>query len=223
MRSDAALELHDLAHAFGQQLLVAEHAAVRLHRLADRVRDLRHRFAGGRAVEARQPRARQVAGVARQRRVRAAPGSSARRCGCRPRGRTPAGRAANWCRGGSRRAPTRTRIRRPRTSPWIDRVRIAVWPGRHRPGRGCWSARRPSGSGWSGTTGIGSLIGSTLANLSAISRIDGSRFMITSGPRWSSFSSTWSFSGPAPRPSLISWSIERDTTSRDARSFRFGA
>jgi hypothetical protein len=31
---------------------------------------------------------------------------------------------------------------------------------------------------------------STFANLSAISRIDGSRFMITSGPRWSSFSIT---------------------------------
>ena len=74
-----------------------------------------------------------------------------------------------------------------------------------------------------GTTGIGSRIGSTLENVIAISRIDGSRFMMVSAPRWSSFSSTWSLFGPQPRPSLISWSIERDTKSRGARSFRVGA
>ncbi|CFN72648.1 Uncharacterised protein [Bordetella pertussis] len=34
-----------------------------------------------------------------------------------------------------------------------------------------------------GTTGIGSLIGSTLPNLMAISRIDGRRLLITSAPR----------------------------------------
>jgi hypothetical protein len=59
--------------------------------------------------------------------------------------------------------------------------------------------------------------------LIAISRIDGSRFMIVSAPRWSSFSSTWSLSGRSRVPSLISWSIERETKSRGARSFSVGA
>lgn len=33
----------------------------------------------------------------------------------------------------------------------------------------------------------------------------------------------WSFSGPQPRPSRISRVIDRDTTSRDARSLAEGA
>ena len=41
--------------------------------------------------------------------------------------------------------------------------------------------------------------------------------------KWSKCKFIWSLSLPAPRPSLISISIERLTTSLDAKSFAFGA
>ena len=68
----ALLDLRDLGHALGQQLLIAEHAAVRLHGRAQRVGDVRHLFAGGGGVQAGEARAREIASVLRQRLVRLA-------------------------------------------------------------------------------------------------------------------------------------------------------
>ena len=67
------------------------------------------------------------------------------------------------------------------------------------------------------------MIGSTPANWMAISRMPGSRFMMVAGSRWVMSSSTKSLFGPQPRPSLISVTMARDTTSREARSLALGA
>src|SRR6266508_6419336 len=67
---NALLDLHDLLDAFRQQLLVAVHAAVRLHRLADRRSDVGDRLARARAVDTGEPCERLVGGILRQLLVR---------------------------------------------------------------------------------------------------------------------------------------------------------
>ena len=64
---------------------------------------------------------------------------------------------------------------------------------------------------------------STPAKMAAVSLMPGRRSASSSGGRWLRCRWMWSPSGPHPRPSLISMVIDRDTTSRDARSFAVGA
>src|SRR5205823_14652967 len=67
----ALLELNDLGHALGQKLLVAIDAAVRLHGTAQALGDFRNLFPRCRAVDARKACQRGIAGILRQRLVRA--------------------------------------------------------------------------------------------------------------------------------------------------------
>ena len=64
------------------------------------------------------------------------------------------------------------------------------------------------------------LIGSMPANWIEISRMPGRRFMMVSGGRCVMSSGRESLFGPQPRPSLISVTMARETTSREARSWR---
>ena len=76
-------------------------------------------------------------------------------------------------------------------------------------------------------TGMGKVswtfVTSTPAKIAAVSLMPGRRSASSSGGRWLRCRWMWSPSGPHPRPSLISMVIDRDTTSRDARSFAVGA
>ena len=63
---DALLELHDLGHAFAEQLLIAKNAAMRLHRSSQCVRDIGDPLAAGRCIEAGEASHRGIGCVARK-------------------------------------------------------------------------------------------------------------------------------------------------------------